>query len=67
MVDGCAEASDGGLSSFGRRVVHALNKERMVIDLSHVGERSTREAIDASATPVIVSLFKRPRPVRPSA
>jgi membrane dipeptidase len=53
--DGCAEAGDAGLSAFGRRVVAALNRERLLIDLSHVGQRTAREAIDASSAPVVVS------------
>jgi membrane dipeptidase len=53
--DGCAEPTDSGLSVFGRRVVAELNKERLLIDLSHVGNRTAREAIDASSAPVIIS------------
>jgi membrane dipeptidase len=53
--DGCAEATDAGLSAFGRRVVAALNRAGILIDLSHVGERTAREAIDASSSPVAVT------------
>jgi membrane dipeptidase len=55
VADGCGETSDAGLSAFGHRVVRVLNQQRMVIDLSHAGERSTYEAINASDKPVIVS------------
>jgi membrane dipeptidase len=53
--DGCAETGDAGLSAFGRRVVAALNEERMLIDLSHVGQRTAREAIDTSSAPVVIT------------
>lgn len=45
---GCWEPRDGGLTHFGYALIEALNAERILIDLSHVGERSAREAIEAS-------------------
>ena len=53
--DGCAEETDAGLSSFGRRVVETLNDQRVLIDLSHVGENTAAEAIALSRHPVVVS------------
>lgn len=53
--DGCAEPSDAGLSAFGRRLVATLNAKHLLIDLSHGGERTMREAIDLSADPVVIS------------
>jgi membrane dipeptidase len=41
---GCWEPRDGGLTHFGYALIEALNAERILIDLSHVGERSAREA-----------------------
>jgi len=52
LADGCLEPRNGGLSLFGRAVIRELNRHGMLIDLSHVGDRSTLEAIDASAAPV---------------
>lgn len=52
MADGCLEPSDGGLSLFGRRAVRELNRLNVLIDVSHCGYRSTREAIEASEAPV---------------
>jgi membrane dipeptidase len=52
LADGCLEPRDAGLSLFGRAVIDELNRLGILIDLSHVGERSTREAIDHSTAPV---------------
>lgn len=49
--DGCGEPEDAGLSTFGRQVVGELNRLGILIDLSHVGPRTTEEAIDASESP----------------
>jgi membrane dipeptidase len=49
--DGCGEPVDAGLSTFGREVIRELNRLGILIDLSHVGARTTEEAIDASEAP----------------
>jgi len=53
--DGCMEKADCGLSEFGRKVVEEMNRIGLVIDLSHVGERSASEAIELSKDPLIFS------------
>jgi membrane dipeptidase len=53
--DGCAEPADAGLSSLGRELVVALNELGIVIDLSHVGDRSGVEATKLSRQPVAVT------------
>lgn len=50
--NGCFERSDDGLSLFGVEVVRRMNELGVLIDLSHVGDRSSREAIDLSEKPV---------------
>lgn len=55
LADGCGEASDAGLSRFGGQVISAANRLGILVDLGHVGERSSREAIDASAHPCVIS------------
>ncbi|MEY2573171.1 MAG: rane dipeptidase [Verrucomicrobiota bacterium] len=52
--DGCMEPGNAGLSNYGRQVVERLNAEKVVIDLSHASERTTKEAIQASAAPVLI-------------
>jgi membrane dipeptidase len=44
-----------GLSEFGEHVVRRCNELGIVVDLSHAGERSFFDAVEASAKPVIAS------------
>lgn len=55
VADGCAEASDAGLSNFGREVVREMNRVGMIVDCTHTGRRSSLEAINLSELPVIFS------------
>jgi len=52
---GCGEVRDGGLSSFGRSLVAAMDDLGVVVDLSHCGETTSADAIEASRNPVILS------------
>ena len=49
---GCLERIDAGLTQFGLAVVDEMNRLGILIDLSHVGYRTTMDAIEASAKPV---------------
>jgi membrane dipeptidase len=53
--DGCLESGNGGLSDFGRRVVRRITDLNMLPDISHVGERTSLEAIDAAGGPVLAT------------
>eukprot|EP01032_Pedospumella_encystans_P019861 gene19861-22574_t len=44
-----------GLTPFGRDVVQALNRHRVLVDLSHSGERTCLDAIAASSQPVAIT------------
>ena len=52
---GCHAPEDGGLTSFGRDVVDEMNRVGMMVDVSHCGYRTSMEAIERSAAPVIFS------------
>src|SRR5690348_99392 len=44
-----------GLSDFGKQVVRRMNELGMLVDLSHVGERTFWDAINTVTKPVLVS------------
>lgn len=49
--DGNGEDRDAGLSLFGKAMVRRMNELGILIDLSHVGARTTDEAIELSEVP----------------
>ena len=51
---GCYER-DGGLSGYGQELIREMNRVGIMVDLSHVGGRTSREAILASTRPVCYS------------
>ncbi|MBV9136402.1 MAG: dipeptidase [Hyphomicrobiales bacterium] len=51
----CYEEVDSGLSRFGREVVGEMNRVGILIDLSHVGEKTTLDTIEFSQKPVAVT------------
>ena len=53
--DGAFERSDQGLTATGRLAIRAMNRERIVVDLSGVGPRSSLDAMAESEHPVIFS------------
>jgi len=52
---GCYEATDSGLTRFGREVVREMNRVGMIVDLSHTAETTTLETIAFSRRPVCIS------------
>jgi membrane dipeptidase len=55
LGSGSYEGTDRGLTRFGAEVVAEMNRVGMAIDVSHCGERTSREAIEASRYPVLVT------------
>jgi membrane dipeptidase len=53
--DGVAEPADAGLSVIGRQAIEEMNRLGIVIDLSHCGDRTTLESIEASADPIVIT------------
>ena len=52
LGNGCYERHDDGLSNFGLDAIKEMNRLGILIDLSHVGDRTTLEAIESSEKPV---------------
>jgi membrane dipeptidase len=52
---GCYETKDGGLTDFGKDLVSAMNASGVLVDLSHVGPNTTRDAISHSKKRVAYS------------
>lgn len=55
LGDGCMEPENRGLTSYGRQAVQEMNRLGIVVDLSHVGERTALDATEYSKKPVIYS------------
>lgn len=55
LCDGCLEPHDGGLSRLGKAWVAEANRLGVLIDLTHVGRRSTLEILDLTEKPVVFS------------
>ncbi|GEL26881.1 peptidase [Pseudonocardia sulfidoxydans NBRC 16205] len=52
---GQKEARDGGLTVFGHRAVERMNALGVLVDVSHAGDRTSRDAIDASSSPISIT------------
>jgi membrane dipeptidase len=55
LGSGLSEASDAGLTTFGRRAVRRMNQLGILVDCSHAGDRTTLDVIEASAAPISIS------------
>jgi len=55
LGDGSMAPQNRGLSAFGREVIAQLNRNRLMVDLSHSGERTCLEAARASTRPISIN------------
>ncbi len=53
--DGSLAEENKGLTDFGRDIVAALNERRLLVDLSHAGEKTTMDALEASNAPIAIT------------
>jgi membrane dipeptidase len=52
---GSTDPGDRGLTTYGQTVVTRMNGLGMAVDISHCGDRTTLDVIEASAKPVLVT------------
>jgi membrane dipeptidase len=55
LADGAAEERHGGLTPLGRRVVARMQDLGMIVDLSHLSERSFWDVLEATDGPLIAT------------
>jgi membrane dipeptidase len=53
--DGSMAKQNRGLTAFGRQIVERLNANRLMVDLSHSGEKTCLEAARASKQPISIN------------
>lgn len=53
--DGCAEASNAGLSDYGKEVVKEMNRLGVICDVAHSGWKTSKETAECSSKPVVSS------------
>jgi membrane dipeptidase len=54
-ADGALEGNDGGLSRLGRRTIAGIEAAKLLLDLSHAGERTIWEGIAAATRPPAIT------------
>ncbi len=65
--DGALEPANAGLSKLGRKTIERIEAEKLLLDLSHGGQRTMAEAAAMAKRPLVVShtgaraLFDHPR------
>lgn len=53
--DGALEPANAGLSKLGRETIARIEREKLLLDLSHAGQRTTAEGIAAATRPMTIS------------
>ena len=48
-------ATHGGVSAFGEQVIHEMNRQGLMVDLSHAAESSFYDALSVRETPIVCS------------
>jgi len=54
-ADGCHEDRNAGLTMYGRRLVAEMNRMGVIVDVTHVGLRSSLEALELTHKPPVFS------------
>jgi membrane dipeptidase len=54
-ADGCHERRNAGLTQFGKELIVEMNRVGMILDVTHVGLRSSLEALELTERPPVFS------------
>ena len=52
---GSTDRADGGVSSYGEQIIAKMNEAKMLIDVSHCGDRTTMDGIALSSGPIAIT------------
>ncbi|MER9451728.1 membrane dipeptidase [Mesorhizobium sp. M0254] len=52
---GCSDKADGGLTTYGNKVVREIERLRMLVDLAHTGYRTTLDIFEIATRPLVIS------------
>jgi membrane dipeptidase len=55
LGSGLRELRDGGLTAFGRQAVRRMNQLGIAIDISHSGDQTSMDTIEASDKPIFIT------------
>ena len=55
MGDGCLEKRDAGLTVMGHSLIEEINRQRILLDLSHASPRTIMDGIEASKAPMAIT------------
>src|SRR3546814_20382762 len=62
---GSTERVDGGVSDYGAAIIAEMEKQKMLVDVSHCGDKTTLDAIEIAKGPIAITHSNARAPVDP--